>query len=152
LISHQFCLGRSTWSWWPHDENSWRSSWCIVFESQHEHLLKFSSYIGWCLIFCSMFKDELIENFFNSFHIKFIFFICLRSEVFQFITIERLVNLNQIVLHSCDGSTVFHSQQDKFVWQNSHSLKREGLNFRSWETLKNPALLFSFGFLNLFCY
>jgi len=35
-----------------------------------------------------MLKDELIENFFNSFDIELIFLVGLRSKILQFVTIE----------------------------------------------------------------
>ena len=73
LLSAQSGLSISSSSWWTENYDSWRSSWSIAFESKTEHFLKLISNINLSFILSIVLKNELIENFSDSFKVKVIF-------------------------------------------------------------------------------
>ena len=97
-----------------------------------------------------MLKNELIKCLLDTFHIQIVFLEALGCQIFKLRAIERLVDSNQVILNSCEGSTILHFKTNEFVWNNAHFLEAQCLHLSSRKALDDPTLVVGLTVLDLF--
>jgi len=141
LLSHDLRLGGATGSRGSEEDDPRRSSGSTVAVSDPEDAGQIVGNVALRLVSGVVLVDKLVESVHDGAVVQLEFVPDLAGDVVQLRSIQRLVNVNAVLLDSGERELLADVQHDELVRDDAHLLQRQGLHFGPGEALNDPALL-----------
>lgn len=94
-------------------------------------------------------NGELTIQSINTSHVELVLVIARLGQFVKFGAVQRLVDLDQLVLDTRQRVHLVRSQTDQLVWKDLVLLQGQRLHFGPGKALDNPTLPFVFALLDL---